>query len=226
MFKFIRPLFTVVACTTMCGVPSAWADDKPVGITANLAHIDVQHAGKTVRIERNPDNFAMIDPDMALTSRPCPPYCIQPMVLTQGVETLGELEVLDYLRRADPHVLLIDSREPEWIERLGQIPGAINIPWQHLHPQHTSGEKMAEMLEDVFSAYRVGNIWNFSSTKTLVFYCNGPWCGQSPTTIRQLLGMGYPAHKIKWYRGGVQDWMIMGLTVVKPTPTPTPPQAK
>jgi hypothetical protein len=28
--------------------------------------------------------------------------------------------------------------------------------------------------------------------------------------------MGYPAHKIKWYRGGIQDWMIMGLTVVKP----------
>jgi hypothetical protein len=27
---------------------------------------------------------------------------------------------------------------------------------------------------------------------------------------------GYPANKIKWYRGGMQDWEILGLTTVKP----------
>lgn len=216
MFPFIRTLLTTVACTTACYTPHVWADDQPVGITANLSFIEVQHGGKAVRIERNPDNFAMVEPDMALTSRPCPPYCIQPITLGSGVETWGEVEVIESLRRADPHTLLIDSREPEWIERLGQIPSAVNIPWQQLHPQHTTPEKMAEMMEDLFSVYRVGALWNFASAKTLVFYCNGPWCGQSPTTIRQLLSMGYPAHKIKWYRGGIQDWMIMGLTVVKP----------
>jgi hypothetical protein len=31
-----------------------------------------------------------------------------------------------------------------------------------------------------------------------------------------LLGFGYPAHKIKWYRGGMQNWEILGLTTVKP----------
>ena len=216
MFPFIRTLLTTVACTAACYTPHVWADDQPVGITANLSFIEVQHGGKAVRIERNPDNFAMVEPDMALTSRPCPPYCIQPITLGSGVETWGEVEVIESLRRADPHTLLIDSREPEWIERLGQIPSAVNIPWQQLHPPHTTPEKMAEMMEDLFSVYRVGALWNFASAKTLVFYCNGPWCGQSPTTIRQLLSMGYPAHKIKWYRGGIQDWMIMGLTVVKP----------
>jgi hypothetical protein len=27
---------------------------------------------------------------------------------------------------------------------------------------------------------------------------------------------GYPADKIKWYRGGMQSWEIVGLTTVKP----------
>lgn len=198
------------------GTLPALAADKPVGITATLPYLDVKHEGRVVRIERNPDNLNMIEPDLALTSRPCPPFCIQPVVLAPGVETLGELELLDYMGRADPKVLLIDSREPEWLQRLGMIPGSINLSWTSLHPQHTSIDKIADTVEDLFGAYRVGPVWNFSDAKTLVLYCNGPWCGQSPTSIRQLLSMGYPAHKIKWYRGGIQDWKLLGLTTVKP----------
>jgi hypothetical protein len=29
-----------------------------------------------------------------------------------------------------------------------------------------------------------------------------------------LLKFGYPPHKLKWYRGGMQDWEILGLTTV------------
>lgn len=198
-----------------CWLPALGAD-KPVGITAKLPYVEVQHAGRVVRIERHPDNMNMIEPDLALTSRPCPPFCIQPMTLAPGVETLAELEVLDYISRADPKVLLIDSREPEWLARLGMIPGAINLSWTLLHPQHTPDSQIADTVEDLFGVYRVGPVWNFADAKTLVFYCNGPWCGQSPTSIRQLLNMGYPAHKIKWYRGGIQDWKLLGLTTVPP----------
>jgi hypothetical protein len=31
-----------------------------------------------------------------------------------------------------------------------------------------------------------------------------------------LLALGYPAHKIKWYRGGMQSWKSLGLTTVFP----------
>jgi rhodanese-related sulfurtransferase len=62
----------------------------------------------------------------------------------------------------------------------------------------------------------VEGLWNFGAAKTLVFYCNGPWCGQSPTNIRALLEYGYPAHKLKWYRGGMQAWEQLGFTTVKP----------
>jgi len=58
--------------------------------------------------------------------------------------------------------------------------------------------------------------YGISLTPKLLLYCNGPWCGQSPTNIRTLLTLGYPAHKIKWYRGGMQAWESLGLTTVKP----------
>jgi rhodanese-related sulfurtransferase len=194
--------------------------EQPVGITAALPALDVIHDGRPVRIQRDPDNLNQIDPDFALTSRPCPPYCIQPMQLAPGVETLGELEVIDYLRRTglrDDAVLVIDSRDADWLARSGIIPGALHIPWTRLHPSQAEPEAIAEILTLQFGASRTGLLWNFENAKTLVFYCNGPWCGQSPTNIKQLLALGYPAHKLKWYRGGMQDWKSLGLTTVPVT---------
>lgn len=46
-------------------------------------------------------------------------------------------------------------------------------------------------------------------------FCNGLWCGQSPRNIKGLLKLGYPARKLIWYRGGMQDWEAVGLTTVE-----------
>ena len=194
------------------------AADGPVGITESLPWVEVQHKGKTVRIERNQDNTNMVDLEYAITSRPCPPYCIQPMTLAAGVETIGELEVLSYLKRmsaGDDSILVIDSRDPEWLTK-GMIPGAVSIPWTRLHTQHAEPAAIASILQLQFGAGRQGLLWNFSYAKILVFYCNGMWCGQSPTNILALLAMGYPAHKLKWYRDGMQGWLLLGLTTVQP----------
>jgi rhodanese-related sulfurtransferase len=193
---------------------AAWADGKPVGITADLPYIDVIHEGRPFRIQRDQENDAEVDPDYALTSRPCPPYCIQPMQLAPGVETIGELELLEYLKRVargDSGVLVIDSRDPDWVVRSGLIPGAIHLPWTRLHPAHAEPQAVADILEFQFGAARAGPMWNFENAKTLVLYCNGAWCGQSPTNVRQLLAVGYPAYKLKWYRGGMQSWKSLGL---------------
>jgi rhodanese-related sulfurtransferase len=139
------------------------------------------------------------------------------MHLAPGVETIGELELIDYLRRAasgEP-VLVIDSRTPVWTAR-GMIPGAIEIPYNRLDPATADPAAVAELLQLEFGAARVDGLWNFETAKTLVFYCNGSWCGQSPTNIRALLNYGYPAHKLKWYRGGMQAWEQLGLTTIKP----------
>lgn len=63
------------------------------------------------------------------------------------------------------------------------------------------------------------NGWDFSQAKSLVLWCNGPWCGQSPTAIKGLIGQGYPANKIRYYRGGMQLWRVFGLPVVSPDGT-------
>lgn len=206
----------LVVSTALAAVPSD--AQREVRITTELRSIDVKDAGTTVRIERRQDPASTINPAYARTARPCPPFCIQPAVLAPGVETIGELEMLDYLERVsngDDTVLVIDSRTPDWVEN-GTIPGSINISWQQLNPEAGADPmEIADILERRFGALNQEGLWDFSAAKTLVMFCNGPWCGQSPTNIRTLLKFGYPAHRIKWYRGGMQDWESLGLTTVR-----------
>ena len=188
---------------------------KKVNITAKLPYVEVVHKGKKVRIKRIKDTGNIIDIDFALTSRPCPPYCIQPIKLAPGVETIGELELLTYLQKmgSDESIMVIDSREPKWLKS-GMIPGAVNIPWDKLYNKTASDAAIATIIQLQFKVVKTGDLWNFENAKTLVFYCNGAWCGQSPTNIRALLSIGYPAHRLKWYRGGIQSWKLFGLTTI------------
>ncbi len=202
--------------------PATEGDDPwPVKITPDLPYIDLPnlHEGKTIRLQREQDQDAMIDFDFAYIARPCLPFCIQPMRLSPGIETIGELEVIDYLKRlsqGDGSILVIDSRTPNWLDK-GIIPGAVNIPWKKLHFGHVDQETLMNILEFEFGVTRHENLLNFEHAKTLAFYCNGNWCGQSVTSIRSLRMLGYPPHKLKWYRAGMQGWKMLGLTTVVPT---------
>ena len=190
-----------------------------VNISAEIESVTVKHGDKDVVIMRNQNQKNTVNPAFAKTSRKCPPFCIQPSSLAPGVETIGELEVLDYLKRiaqGDNSILVVDSRTPAWVAK-GTIPGAINIPWTSLDPDKGADPiSMGEILEGQFNAKNLEGMWNFRDVKTLVMFCNGMWCGQSPNNINNLLGFGYPAHKIKWYRGGMQNWENLGLSTAKP----------
>jgi rhodanese-related sulfurtransferase len=190
-----------------------------VNITPTLDSVAVVHGEKKIKIMRNQNQKNTVNPAFAKTSRKCPPFCIQPSSLAPGVETIAELEVLDYLMKiaeGDDSVLVIDSRTTDWAAK-GTIPGAINIPWINLSQSRGADPiSIGEILEEQFSAKNLEGLWDYSSAKTLVMFCNGMWCGQSPNNIKTLLKFGYPAHKIKWYRGGMQNWEILGLSTVKP----------
>ncbi|MFT5114171.1 MAG: rhodanese-related sulfurtransferase [Parasphingorhabdus sp.] len=191
---------------------------KDVGITSGQLSVTIQHDGKAMEISRNQNNDNTVNPAFAKTSRPCPPFCIQPSTLAPGVETIAENEVIHYAKMmsdGDDSIVLIDSRTPDWVER-GTIPSARNIPWTSLNPaKGATPFDIAEIMQEVFNVTESEGLFDFSNAKTAVMFCNGMWCGQSPNNIKNLLKFGYPAHKIKWYRGGMQDWEILGLSTVK-----------
>ncbi len=191
---------------------------KPVAIVKGMMDAEVVHKGKKVKISRNQNNKNTVKASFAKTSRPCPPFCIQPSTLSPGVETIGEIEVINYLKKmaaGDSSILVVDSRTPDWVKK-GTIPGAKNIPWTKLNPAKGADPvSIMEIMENEFGVTESEGLLNFSKAKTLVLFCNGMWCGQSPNNIKNLLKFGYPAHKIKWYRGGMQDWEILGLSTVK-----------
>ncbi|MXZ80947.1 MAG: rhodanese-like domain-containing protein [Gammaproteobacteria bacterium] len=227
----------LVASTLALGLSfTAQAENKPVGITPDLMSVTIMHNGQPVEVMRNQDNNNTVLPAYSRTSRPCPPFCIQPMTLAPGVETLGEIEVLDYAAKmsgGDSSILLVDSRTPDWVAK-GTIPGAINIPWTDLVPaKGATTEGITNIMKkqfnvvaaedaDVFAIDEalanntVSEVFDYSNCKTLVLFCNGMWCGQSPASIQTLLKYGYPAERIKWYRGGMQTWEILGLSTAKP----------
>lgn len=197
---------------------AANASDVAVKITPELDGVTIRHQGEPLRIQRNQDQDNTIHPAFQRTSRPCPPFCIQPMHMPDGVETIGEVEMLGYLKRAaegDDSILIIDSRGPNWLQR-GTIPGSVNIHYRRLHLRTAEESDIAKILKEQFDVERTEEFWNYRDAKTLVLFCNGPWCGQSPTNIRALLRIGYPPSKLKWYRGGMQAWEILGLTTVVP----------
>jgi rhodanese-related sulfurtransferase len=217
--KTIKTMIVAMAITAIVVVSRnvIAVDNILVRITRDLPSLDVMHNGKMITIIRNQDQKNTVNPSYAMTSRECPPFCIQPSTLAPGVETIGEVEMLDYLAHmsaGDNSVLVVDSRTPDWVKK-GTIPGSVNIPWTSLSlDEDADPTSIREIMEDRFGVNYQDGLWDYTNAKTLVMFCNGIWCGQSPNNILNLLKFGYPPHKIKWYRGGMQDWEILGLTTV------------
>jgi rhodanese-related sulfurtransferase len=194
-----------------------------VNITSEIDSITVTHNGREVIIKRNQNQENTINPDYAKTSRPCPPQCIKPMVLTPEVETIGILEVLNYLEQksdGDDSILVIDARTVKGVIN-GSIPGSVSIPWDVLSGKNASPPIVRKLLEEQLGVkIRENGQYCFKHAKTLVLFCNGPWCDKSAANIETLLELGYPPPKLKWYRGGMQSWESYGLTTVKDIPMP------
>jgi hypothetical protein len=77
----------VISAASVALLASTAVTAKPVGIVKGVMEV----AG----ISRNQDNKATIHPAFAKTSRPCPPFCIQPThpFAPASVETVSELDI-------------------------------------------------------------------------------------------------------------------------------------
>lgn len=175
---------------------------EPVGITKERMEVAVPLPdGGSAAISRIQDNDHQVSGDWARTSRACPPFCIQPIQPAPGVTTIGELELLAMLE--DPEAMVVDGRVRRDFEG-GSIPGAINIPYTE------AADRLDELGCEVdFDGFDCTN------AKPVALFCNGPWCGQSPTAARRMIEAGYPAERIFYYRGGMQVWRLLGLTVTE-----------
>ena len=181
-----------------------------VEIVEGMPYVEVEANGKTYKIERvqKPDTY--LTNTFALTSRPSPPFFIEPFLVTEGIETFGELEVLDFISKKKG--VFIDARLANWFSK-SAIPTAINMPFKLFLSDTPEREKALKVLG---AEYTKNGTWNFTSAKTVLLYCNGAWCGQSPTAINALVALGYPKSKMKYYRGGMQSWQLLGLTTIVP----------
>ena len=207
-----------------------------VKLTSGKEFVEVIHKNKLIKIQRVQDQDHILQGGFAKTSRKCPPFCIQPMDAAEGVKTVGQLEIFDFMESEllDGGGLIIDTRTPAWWKR-GTIPGSINIPFT-IFSLDADDPQLIDMMK-ALGAMRRGEVsdfsrviegiglmggnqknddWDFSNARKVVLWCNGMWCSQSPRAIKGLLELGYPAGKILYYRGGMQAWQSLGLTVVVP----------
>ena len=208
MLYQMRCAFALMLCLIV--MPAAAQEVK---ITPETAFRSIRVNGENIVIERIQDTSHRLDPEFSRTSRPCPPFCIHPISAGEGVMTVGEIEVIDFIEKnvAQGRGLLIDSRLPEWF-RKGTIPGSVNVPFTTLEASNPYRDQIIQAL----GGRKVGSRWDFSNALDLLMFCNGPWCDQTPRAIRNLTDAGYPPEKIRYYRGGMQLWLLLGLTVKVP----------
>ena len=115
---------------------------------------------------------------------------IQPLRLAPGVETVGELEVIAHITAGGP---LVDCRLARYVLG-GTIPTAVNIPHGEIV------ERSHELDRDAVT----------------VVFCNGPQCPASSDAVSALLAAGWPARALAYYRGGIHDWVTLGLPLTAP----------
>lgn len=187
-----------------------------VNIIKGLPYVDIKIDGKTIRIERIQDTKHKLTNAYSKTSRPAPPFSIQPFQPIKGVKTVSELNVLDFLKNqvATNKGVLIDARMPKWY-KAGTIPAATNIPFSILSSKK-SNHRYIEKIFTLLNVKKKKATWDFSSARNLLIFDNGPWCQQGVRAMKNLVQLGYPKSKILYYRGGMQYWQILGLTTTIP----------
>lgn len=227
--------YTLLSGLLVLVMSSGTSHALDINISKGLPSVQVMHDGVPITVQRIQDKDNHLTGGFTKTSRPCPPFCIQPMHPAPGVTTVGELEVLNFMQTKlkNGTGIIIDARTTDWYKK-GTIPGSVNIPFidfdkDEYHPKmrramqllgvrHIKNSKgvWSSLMSSIGIGSSGNSPWDFSEAKDVLLWCNGMWCGQSPLAINNLLKHNFPAEKIYYYRGGMQSWQILGLTVIVP----------
>ena len=179
-----------------------------VKLTPNKNYIELTHKGNKIRVQRIQDQSHILTGSFSKTSRKCPPFCAQPMNVAPDVKTVGEVEIFNFMEKQIKKGtgVLVDARLASWHKK-GTIPGSINIPFTVLGKSKDSSELISAMknlnvkrrknrvkegfvdklYKLVGAGKEINQTWDYSNAQEIIVWCNGPWCGQSPRAIRNLL---------------------------------------
>lgn len=204
---------SALVCAMVLAMPAQAEEASSVPmVKRGVASVEVELDGKTCVIERKNEKGNRVHDMYALTGQGTP----QPLVIADGIETLGEIEFIDLMVEAsvDDNILVLDTRTENWHNWL-RIPCTTNVSYKAFGDDRD--EALFYLTEMFGVVEKDDGSLDFSDAKTLVGYCNGYWCGQTPSMFKRakysLVNLGYPVEKLKYYRGGMQAWASLGLTV-------------
>jgi len=188
-------------------------DNILIKINKDISSIMVKDLGHDITIKRVQDPRHHLTDDFTKTSRSCPPFCIQSTKIDPSVETIAELELLDFMQKkiAKEKGILIDARLNSWFE-LETIPSAINLPFPVI--VNSNKEKIERIFKLLGMKVEADGSWNFKNAKILTIFDNGVWCAQASHLVSAIIKNHYPTSKIFYYRSGLQGWKLLGLTTV------------
>ncbi len=169
---------------------------KKVKITKDLKSVVVSFQKREFLIERIDD-------------RECPPYCIAPMKI-DNIKTVGELETIEFMKslKKNRNRLVVDVRSSVEYKQ-NSLPTAINIPYSMLTPNSKYREEILKLL----GVRKLKKGWHFKYVYKLLIFDNGILDNRAIKMINSLIKIGYPKNKILYYRGGVDSWRELGLTL-------------
>jgi rhodanese-related sulfurtransferase len=175
----------------------------------SLGRVNISQDLKSVKVIYQKKEF-LIERIQNTKERSCPPFCIQKMNIA-NVQTVGEIETLAFIAslRKQKGTILVDARVTVQYNK-DTIPAATNIPYIMLEKGSKHREKIARLL----GARKLQKKWYFKNVQKLLVFDNGLLDNQATKFIESLIDIGYPQERILYYRGGVDSWRELGLTLL------------
>jgi rhodanese-related sulfurtransferase len=194
-----------VAAAWLFGATAGFAQEQATQTNASFIF-----DGERVKISRDNPQAANFVATFSAAATECGALCIAPMQAAEGVGTLGEAEVLAFLvtEVAGNAGLMVDARMPQ-DRALGFIPGSVSLPQETLADSNPFRDDILRAL----GGRDLDGTFNFADARALLVYDTGPTSDDAGRLIASLLALGYPAGKLRYYRGGMQVWSLLGFSI-------------
>lgn len=199
-------LWRAIAATLFFSVAgAAGAEERVTDASASFSF-----NGEQIEIARDTRDAARFVAVFASAGDTCGAPCIAPLQVAPGIRTLDEIGVLDFLTRevAGHTGLMVDARLPEDRAK-GFIPGTVSLPFATLNPDNGFRDDILRAL----GARELDGVFNFADARALLVYDLGPSSNDAGRLIANLLAAGYPVDLIRYYRGGMQVWSVLGFSI-------------